>query len=245
LILTAAGEVLIGHIRQTLKDMSRAQTKIEELKGLRRGEITVAMMSGLASNLVPGTVKQFRLSNPRVKLSLTLFNTGEEIQSAVANGEADLGIGFDFTKDANLKVLAHAVGKLGAVMAPNHPLAKRTSVRLSDCLDYPLVVADESSAIRPYLDAAFKRVKLEPQPIIETNAIEIMRHAAIFENGITFLTPFDIEFERRVGRLVYVAVRELSQDAQTLMLIGHERGSSAIASVLAEMLKVMMQQASA
>jgi hypothetical protein len=43
---------------------------------------------------------------------------------------------------------------------------------------------------------------LEPLPIIETNAIEIMRHAVILDNGITFLTPFDIEFERRVGRLV-------------------------------------------
>jgi len=243
LILTAAGEVLIGHIRQTLKEMTRAQGKIEELKGLRRGEITVAMMSGLASNLVPGTVKQFRLANPRVKLILTLYTTGDEIQSAVANGEADLGIGFDFTKDSNLKVLA--VGKLGAVMAPSHPLAKRVSIRLGDCIDYPLVVADTSSAIRPYLDAAFTRVSLDPQPIIETNAIEIMRHAAILENGITFLTPFDIEFERRAGRLVYVAVRELSQDTQALMLIGHERGTSAIASVLAEMLKTMMQQAAA
>ena len=223
--------------------MTRAQGKIEELKGLRRGEITVAMMSGLASNLVPGTVKQFRLANPRVKLILTLFTTGDEIQSAVANGEADLGIGFDFTKDSNLKVLARAVGKLGAVMAPSHPLAKRVSVRLSDCIDYPLVVADTSCAIRPYLDAAFTRVSLDPQPMIETNAIEIMRHAAILENGITFLTPFDIEFERRAGRLVYVAVRELSQDTQALMLIGHERGTSAIASVLAEMLKTMMQQA--
>jgi hypothetical protein len=86
--------------------------------------------AGLASNLVPSTVKEFRVANPRVKLSLTLFNTGEEIQSAVANGEADLGIGFDFTKDGNLKVLARAVGRLGAVMAPNHPLAKRSSIRL-------------------------------------------------------------------------------------------------------------------
>ena len=243
LILTAAGEVLIGHVRQTLKEMTRAQAKIEELKGLRRGEITVAMMSGLASNLVPGTVKEFRLTNRRVKLVLTLFTTGEEIQSAVANGEADLGIGFDFTKDSNLKVLARAVGKLGAVMAPNHPLAKRTSIRLSDCIDYPLVVADSSTAIRPYLDAAFTRVMLDLQPIIETNAIEIMRHAAVLENGITFLTPFDIEFERRAGRLVYIPIRELSHDTQALMLIGHERGSSAIASVLAEMLKEMMREA--
>lgn len=243
LILTAAGEVLIGHIRQTLKELTRAQAKIEELKGLRRGEITVAMMSGLASNLVPGTVKQFRAANPRVKLNLTLLTTGEDIQSAVSSGEADLGIGFDFAKDSNLKVLARAVGKLGAVMAPNHPLAKRVSVRLSDCIDYPLVIADPSTAIRPHLDAAFARVSLDPQPIIETNAIEIMRHAAILDNGITFLTPFDIEFERRAGRLVYIPVRELAQDAQTLMLIGHLRGSSAIASVLAEMLKNMMRDA--
>jgi DNA-binding transcriptional LysR family regulator len=245
LILTAAGEVLIGHIRQTLKELTRAQAKIEELKGLRRGEITVAMMSGLASNLVPGTVKEFRLANPRVKLTLTLFNTGEEIQSAVANGEADLGIGFDFNKDSNLKVLARAVGKLGAVMTPNHPLAKRNSIRLGDCVDYPLIVADDTSAIRPYLDTAFTRAALDFRPIIETNAIEIMRHAAIMENGITFLTPFDIEFERRAGRLVYVTVRELSHDSQALMLIGHARGSSAIASVLAEMLKVMMREAGA
>jgi DNA-binding transcriptional LysR family regulator len=240
LILTAAGEVLIGHIRQTLKELSRAQAKIEELKGLRRGEITLAMMSGLASNLVPGTVKHFRSANPRVKLVLTLLATGDAIQSAVASGEADLGIGFDFAKDNNLKVLARANGRLGAVMAPDHPLARRGTIRLSDCIDYPLVIADRSSAIRPYLDAAFARLSLDPQPVIETNAIEIMRHAAILDNGITFLTPFDIEFERRAGRLVYVPVRELSHDAQTLVLIGHQRGSSAIASVLSEMLKATM-----
>jgi hypothetical protein len=67
------------------------------------------------------------------------------------------------------------VGKLGAVTAPSHPLAKRASIRLSDCIDNPLIVADGSSAIRPYPDAAFTRVSLDPQPIIETNAIEIMR----------------------------------------------------------------------
>jgi DNA-binding transcriptional LysR family regulator len=241
LILTAAGEVLIGHVRQTLKELTRTQTKIEELKGLRRGEITVAMMSGLASNLVPNQVKEFRAANPRVKLNLTLFNTGAEIQLAVASGEADLGIGFDFGKDSNLKVLARAVGRLGAVMAPNHPLAKRSSIRLSDCTDYPLVIADSTSAIRPYLDAAFARVAIDLQPAIETNSIEIMRHGVILNDGITFLTPFDVEFERRAGRLAYVTVRELSHETQALMLIGHMRGTSAIASVLAEMLKAMIR----
>jgi hypothetical protein len=35
----------------------------------------------------------------------------------------------------------------------------------------------------------------------------------------------------------------LANDAQTLMLIGNARGSTAIASVLAEMLKNMMREA--
>src|ERR1700733_8506757 len=45
MVLTAAGEVLIRHIRQTLRDLERARSKIEELKGLTRGEITIAIMS--------------------------------------------------------------------------------------------------------------------------------------------------------------------------------------------------------
>jgi DNA-binding transcriptional LysR family regulator len=71
LVLTAAGEVLIRHIRGTLKDLDRVQTQIEELKGLRRGEITVAVMSGLAANLVPRCVVEFQKSNPRVKLTFS------------------------------------------------------------------------------------------------------------------------------------------------------------------------------
>ena len=47
------------------------------------------------------------------------------------------------------------------------------------------------------------------------------------------------------GRLAYVTVRELSHDTQALMLIGHIRGTSAIASVLAEMLKAMIRDVAA
>jgi DNA-binding transcriptional LysR family regulator len=243
MVLTAAGEVLVRHIRETLRDLERARSKIEELKGLTRGEITIAIMSGLAGNLLPRALAQFRRAHPHIKLIVRLLTTGEDILGAVSSGEAELALGFDFTLTAGLRILASAVGKLGCVMAPGHPLAGQPLLRISDCVGYPLVMADKSMVIRPHINAVFARAMIEPQPVIETNSIEVMRHVAMLDQGITFLTPFDIEFERRAGRLVYVAVRELSQENQALMLIGHERGSSAIASVLAEMLKTMMQQA--
>lgn len=243
LVLTAAGEILIRHVRQTLKEMERTHGRIEELKGLRRGEITLAIMSGLAANMLPRVAAEFRHGSPRVKLNLRLLPTGQEIIAAVASGEADLGFGFDFRREPRLRVLGSAGAQLGAVLAPDHPLAGRAVLRLGDCVDYPLVLADESMAIRPHLDAAFVQALVTVQPVLETNSIEVMRHAAMLDRAITFLTPFDVEWERRAGRLAYVPVRELRQQNQTLMLIGRERGLSTIASVLAERIKAAMAEA--
>jgi DNA-binding transcriptional LysR family regulator len=241
--LTAAGEILIRHFRETLKDLDRVQNEIEELKGLRRGEITLALMSGMAANLVPRAAEEFRRTNPRLKLNFRLLATGDEILAAVGSAaEADLGLGFDFVPDAKVRVLTTAAARLGAVMAPTHPLSQRASLRISECIGYPMIVADKSMVIRPYLNALFTKASLNPQPIIETNSIEVMRHAAMADQCITFLTPFDIEFERRTGRLVYVAVRELARDTQTLMLIGHEGGTRAIASVFAEAIKSLIRE---
>ncbi|AIR04842.1 LysR family transcriptional regulator [Cedecea neteri] len=242
MILTAAGETLIHHVRQSFKELEWAQIKIEELKGLRRGEVTVAMMSGLAANLIPRAAADFRRANPRVKLHLQQMTRGEDITSAVASGDVDLGIGFDFEMRSSLRSIASVTGRLGAVVAPGHPLADKSSLRLSDCMPHPMVIADDSTVIRPYLNDVFARAMVALQPVIETNSIEVMRQSAMMDQALTFLTPFDIETDLRSGRLVYIPVRELGQQTQTLMLIGHDRGTSAIGSVLAETLKGMMLQ---
>ncbi|GAB0116034.1 LysR family transcriptional regulator [Acidisoma sp. 7E03] len=237
LMLTAAGELVIRHVRQTLKEMDRVQRRIEELKGLRRGEITLAIMSGLAANMVPRIAVEFRRTSPRVKLTLRLLPSGHEIMAAVSAGEADLGLGFDFPREPGLRVLASGIGRLGAVMAPDHPLAGRHQLRLSDCVDYPLIIAEEGMAIRPYLNEALAASSLQVEPTLETNSIEVMRHAAMLDQAITFLTPFDIEWERRAGRLAYVPVHELHGRLQTLMLIGRDRGVDALTSLMAEQIR--------
>jgi hypothetical protein len=60
---------------------------------------------------------------------------------------------------------------------------------------------------------------------------------------ITFLTPFDIESERRSERLVHVPVQELRRHTQQLMLLESERCASGLAGVFAERLKALMNEA--
>lgn len=234
---TAAGELLIRHVRDTIRDLARTRELIEELKGLRRGSVSIGLMSGLAANVIPQAISEFREQNPRVELKLRLMTTGDQILDAVESGDVDLGLGFDLARRSAIRVVHSAIGRLGAVMSPLHPLAQEAELRLADCADYPLALADETTAIRPYISHAFESMSLDYWTVAETNSIEIMRHMAMRDENITFLTPFDIEAERRAGRLVYVPIHEFARHTQRLMVVENQRKPDALASVFAEKLK--------
>lgn len=240
--LTAAGGILIRHVRETLKEMARTQAAIEELRGLHRGSVSLGLMSGLAANVVPRTIVQFREKHPRIAVKVRLITPGEHILDAVEKGDVDLGLGFDFPRRSGIRVVHASQGQLGAVMNPQHPLANEGVLKLADCVAYPLVLADSTTAIRPYIDQAFQRLNLPLVPAIETNSIEIMRHIVMTSDSITFLTPFDVEAERREAKLRHLPVHELSQRTQRLVLIESEKRSLPVASLFAEDLKLRIAE---
>ena len=75
---------------------------------------------------------------------------------------------------------------------------------------------------------------------METNSVEMMRHAAMLDQGISFLTPIDIETDRKHGKLVYVPIQGFGIRAQTLTLVCRDRGVNPAANALAELLRAMM-----
>ena len=63
--LTAAGETIVSHVRNTLREHERMRLRIEELKGLRRGQVTIATMLTLASEVLPQIIASFRNKHPQ------------------------------------------------------------------------------------------------------------------------------------------------------------------------------------
>ena len=86
-------------------------------------------------------------------------------------------------------------------------------------------------------------MKLDPEFAVETNSIEVMRHMAMMDRSITFLTPFDVEFEQLLGRLIYLPIHELRQHTQKLMLIGQTDAASVLSSIFVESLRPIIRQA--
>lgn len=214
--LTAAGEMLIAHVRQTLKDHDRLRRRIEGLKGLRHGKVAIGTVSGLASGLLSTVIADFRAKHPFIRV--TVRNASLDVLiAAVLSGDLDLVLAYNLPRHPRLRVLADVGCPLGAVVAPDHPLARETKLRLADCLDYPLVLPDPSVTIRMILD---ELIPSQPEilPVLESNSTDLLKKLARESPHLTFLNEVDVAEELRQRKLVFIPVQELAARPQSLIL---------------------------
>jgi DNA-binding transcriptional LysR family regulator len=220
--LTAAGEVLVGHIRETLRGHERALARIAGLKGLMRGEVTIATMGGLASGILSDVIREFRVAHPLIKLTVRVLPR-DAIIAALLAGEADLGLGYNLPANARLRFAAEVERPLGAVVAPKHPLAGRASVTFAECLEYPLVLADRGMTLREAVELLVPP-QTELTPVVETNALELMKSLARAVPHVSILNRADVEEEVRSGLLAFVPLRLARNAHQKVHLVHRAKG---------------------
>ena len=220
--LTAAGEIIINHVRQTLKEHDRVRSRVSNLKGLNAGEVTIATMNGPASGILPRVAAAFAERYPRVKLSIrSLFV--DDIVNAVIAGEADLGLAYNIRTDPRLHVIESFETPLGAIVAPTHPLAARSPVRLSDCAAHPIILADANMTIHGIMLDAFERANLTVEPKFRSNSLEFLKALARSGEGVTFLSNVDIAQEQHAKTLVYLPIGDRGFPRQSLVLLQRAR----------------------
>jgi DNA-binding transcriptional LysR family regulator len=220
--LTSSGEILIQHIRETLQAHQRMRAQIQSLKGLNRGEVVLATMATLAAGRIAEIVAAYREEHPQVSLRI-MVGDRTTVAEMVALGQADIAIAYNLPDDTRLQRAAEFRHALGAVVAPAHPLANRRTVRMSDCLLYPLVLADRSLSLREVVEAtAPARATLAP--VVETNSMELMKRLARTTPHITFLNRLDVDREMATGDLVFIPLTGTGS-LQRLNILHRARGS--------------------
>ena len=217
--LTAAGELFLGYARRRSADLDHVRSQIEDLHGVRRGQVTLAASQALAPAFLPRAILAFQQTHAGVAFDVKVLDRERAVR-AVAEFEADLALVFNPPELRGLRVLAQARQRTCAIVAPDHPLAARASVRLKDCLQYPLALPDGSLSGRSVLDELFERSSAQPQVPLVSNSYELMRGFAREAGGISFQIEIGagatagtvaVPIEERnlpAGRLVLVALRE-------------------------------------
>ena len=240
--LTVAGELLIAHVRHTLREQNLMRSRLIDLQGKRRGLVRIATINGLVPSVLP-LVTWMREHHPFVKLVVLAVSLDAVIGSVIA-GEAELGLGYQLPPDPKLRTLVRMPSRVGAIMAPDHPRAGLRDISLADCLGFPMIIPAASITIGALLSTAFERSAITMDTVVETNSIELLRRAAMAGDTIAFLSEIEAEADCRLGTLVFIPLRGPQAPMQELNLVARRAGGlDAVQSKVAEELqKILTRQ---
>lgn len=229
--LTPLGEMVLTHVRSTLREHAALRERIADFKGMRRGEITVAATSGLAGSLLPSLVHDFCSAHPGMAVRVIDLPT-DAIVVAVEAAEVDLGLAYDLPQRPGLRMLAASEWQIGAVLPIKHPLAHHSSLLLSECVGHPLILPASSLTIRSLLNEAFARSAIEVTQVAESTSMALMWRLVMLGEGIALLNALDVLEELDRGALSFVPLRDVHLQRQTLMLFARRGAELSTAAEL-------------
>jgi DNA-binding transcriptional LysR family regulator len=138
--LTGAGQILLTAASDVL-------TRIERLKTVVKNDfipvetLTVGGTHNPSARHLPAAVAAFQKSHPEVKVSF-LTARGATLEKLVQNSEVDIAIIQSPSKSSALYLEHFAMDNLVFFTHPNHGLARKKKLEVSDLDNIPLIIRD-------------------------------------------------------------------------------------------------------
>ncbi|KLN61544.1 hypothetical protein WH96_03995 [Kiloniella spongiae] len=150
--LTKASEMYLPSIERFLDELDMTLSDFKEISYGSQGNIAVAVVPSVATNVLPSAVKSFSATFPKIRISLRDDNSFG-VRERVLNGEVDLGVAgrTTFSDDLDFEPLIR--DPFGAVVHKTHVLAKEKGpIVWEELSGYPYISFAPDTGIRPILD---------------------------------------------------------------------------------------------
>ena len=195
-VLTPAGEALVGPARQTLRDVESATAAVAAVVGLQSGRLDLCALPTLAVDPVAPLVGTFRTRYSGVTVRLLDSDGPAELASLVASGDAEVGITVDHTANAALEAVPLATQEMLVVLPPGtSPVGRAVAAR--DLGRHPIVTTPSGTSTRQLLDDAFASANVTPYVAVVTAQREAVLPLVLAGAGATLLPePAAVDAER-------------------------------------------------
>jgi DNA-binding transcriptional LysR family regulator len=179
--ITPAGESLLQLSHRVFQDLHDTVSAISDTRESLRG--TMRLVGGMTVCLYvfPALLPQVRRAHPDLDLKITV-GSGQRSIALLRSGAADLGlvtVPVDATDLVSLPVLKE---ELLLITYPAHPLARKRGIRAGDLNRQPFILFETGSITRQLVDEFFGREGIEPEIVMETENVEIIK--AMVHNGL-------------------------------------------------------------
>ena len=194
--LNPAGELLMQHIGLQRTDLARVQSQVADLSGERRGHVSIACSQALLPYFLPEQIAIYRAAHPGVTFTVNVRDRAQAEQD-LASYSSDLALVFEPVHMVEFEVLFALPQAVHAVFRHDGPLARKSKLRLRDCLDHKLVLPTATYGVRHLLELGATRSGRTLTPAIETESFELIRHYVMQEDAVGFQIPIGLSIAKQ------------------------------------------------
>jgi DNA-binding transcriptional LysR family regulator len=171
--LTDAGRVLVRHADEIFGRIHTAEEELQALAGLETGRLRLGAFSTACAVLVPRAVVGFGERHPGVQVTLVEFDPEEALANLRAR-ELDAALLYEFPVEqpAALDGLAYKHlldDRLYVALPPDHRLARRRRLRLTELAEEPWVQGVYRGSTLQVLPAACRAAGFEPNIVFRSD----------------------------------------------------------------------------
>ena len=239
---TAAGELLLTSAGRWTREFERLHAQIDDLVGLRRGHVRIAVIDALSKGFISRTVQEIRRDFPGVTIELKVLEN-VAVQGAIQRGEVDFGLMLAPQSSKDIIVLNHRDIRLGVITRPDHVLATAGGVRFSRCVEHPVIAPAEPLALCEQVSALEAATGVTLDPVVTSDNIQMIKSLVADEIGVGILTSLDVMEEVRVGEFSFVPLTDsVLRPIPLALCIGQARQLSHAARLLLDRIEHALLQ---
>jgi len=215
--LTAAGEVLMAAGTRWQKNLADVRAQIEDLRGLKRGHVEIAVIDALSKGHIPGVIHSIQARYPGITVGIRVQGN-DVVRRLVADGEVDLGIMFEPQSYRDLTVRAFVDVVLGLIAPPDHALAQHRETRFSICAGVPVIVPSRPLAVSQQIEVLEATNGIALDRRATSDNIQMIVSLVLQGVGIGVLTSLDVATEVQRGLLSFSRLSDPVLRPMTLAL---------------------------
>ena len=214
--LSAAGEVLIKHIRSQLSDMDRVLAVIEDMEGERRGHINLVSSQSAMVEFIPRMIAQYRDQHPAVTFDVKVC-TRQAAEQALTDFSADVAVVFEPDQFTDVHSLINVEQPVYLVVHKDHALAGLKKVRLSEISSFPLALPTQNNGLRVLLEKAALRASTRMRVAIESDNFGLLSKCLDSAEMVSFQIP--IGLPEKGSSLVSIPVDQRDVSPGSLFIV--------------------------
>ncbi|KAA0022390.1 LysR family transcriptional regulator [Antrihabitans cavernicola] len=226
LVLSPAGEALVGPARAILRDVESAENAVRNVGAMRGGSIDIASLSDLSSDPLSVWVAKFRQRYPDVRFRIEDRDEMSDVVSLVRSGACELGILSLPLPTDELEGEALIDQQLVLVCPPGTEERWPSPVPIESLSRVQFVMGERGTATRDFIEQSLRERGIEPEIAVEVRQRGAVLPIVLAGGGVSIVAlRSGLDAMMRGG-----VVRELAPGLTRSMGVVHRPGRITVAS---------------